>query len=794
MLEIIYSLLFIELLGLFIFPITFSVFWKLPDRGYSFSKLLSLILWVYLIWILGSFNANLNLQVASSIILIIFGIISFVTLYYNYRYILNYLKKNLTMIFLFDLCFILVFACWIFIRNLDPSIYHTEQIMDFTILNSVMNYSYYPPQDLWFSGNHINYYYYGYLIFGIFFDYLQIDVALAYNIAIPLIASLSSIILFGLIWNVTSCLKFSKRTIVLLSTSTIIVFNFFSNLEPILEFLNSMQILPKEFLLWIAIDGLNYNTDGFSFLPNDHYWWWRATRVINTFDIVSNSSLDYTITEFPFFTFALADLHPHLIAIPFYLMFITLLFNFMLIKDFTSITSGSKTFSNNIFILFISLTFGSLMAINTWNTPSILFLLFGVSIVPIRNYFEQKIIHRFKISTIISLFGAILFIPFFVNYRAPVSEIGIVGTISSRFIHIFTVWGLFITIILFFATCLYLNKDRYFSNRLQNLSLSILPIISIIIIWAIGIFAKDLSKGNLVFMLINKNLSLLLISYSFILLLYFLISKNEISITLSAKYLTTESINTVYFIITIVAIGTLFIIIPEYFFIKDQFGNRMNTVFKFGFQSWILLSIFSPVLIYSALTYIKRFRIPIYISFIFITILYLYYSIGFINLQIANWDNSFNLNTHKKYSIDNKFTYDSIEWVRNHLPEGSILLEAPGDSYSNGSKISSFSGYPTVLGWIGHERQWRPFQLEEIANREKDIENIYISNNIDRVQELINDYKIQYIYVGIQEYLKYGESNIAKNTFRSFGKRIYQSEEMINGSYIYIYDVDLVNE
>ena len=127
MLEIIYSLLFIELLGLFIFPITFSVFWKLPDRGYSFSKLLSLILWVYLIWILGSFNANLNLQVASSIILIIFGIISFVTLYYNYRYILNYLKKNLTMIFLFDLCFILVFACWIF----KPSINYSPSFIFF---------------------------------------------------------------------------------------------------------------------------------------------------------------------------------------------------------------------------------------------------------------------------------------------------------------------------------------------------------------------------------------------------------------------------------------------------------------------------------------------------------------------------------------------------------------------------------------------------------------------------------------------------------------------------------------
>ena len=41
MLEVIYSLIFIEFLGILIFPIIFTVFWKLPDRGYSFSKLLS---------------------------------------------------------------------------------------------------------------------------------------------------------------------------------------------------------------------------------------------------------------------------------------------------------------------------------------------------------------------------------------------------------------------------------------------------------------------------------------------------------------------------------------------------------------------------------------------------------------------------------------------------------------------------------------------------------------------------------------------------------------------------------
>ena len=54
--------------------------------------------------------------------------------------------------------------------------------------------------------------------------------------------------------------------------------------------------------------------------------------------------------------------------------------------------------------------------------------------------------------------------------------------------------------------------------------------------------------------------------------------------------------------------------------------------------------------------------------------------------------------------------------------------------------------------------------------------------------------KIKYIYIGVQENIMYGKDNISKNTFRSFGKRIYQSQQMINGTYIFIYDVTLANE
>lgn len=795
MLEIIYSLLFIEFLGVLIFPIIFKVFWKLPDRGYSFTKLFSLVLWVYVIWLLGSFNSNLHLIITSSIVLTAIGVVSFITLYYNYKSFFNYIKKQYPIIIAFDLCFIIIFAIWILIRNFDPSIYHTEQIMDFTILNSVMNYTSYPPEDLWFSGNTLNYYYYGYLIFGVFFDFLQIDTSIAYNLTIPLIASLSSIILFGLIWNISSCLQLSKTIILLLCSSSIMVFNFFSNTEPLFELLNSMRILPKEFLLWIAIDGLDFNLNGFSFFPNDHYWWWRATRVINTFDSVTNSSLDYTITEFPFFTLALADLHPHLISLPFYLMFITFLFNFILLNDDTSMVIGKKVISNNIFLLFLSLTIGSLIIMNTWNTPSILLLLFGTSIIPIRNYLTPMLFTKIRINFYIIILSFILFIPFFITYKAPVNEINVVGAISSQFIHLFTVWGLFTTIILVFLGCIYLRQNKYFLNSyVPNKILSILPTIFIVLIWSIAIFLKETFNENLLLVLINRNLSLLLFSIISILLTYLIISKNEIPIIATQKYITNNSVNTFYFILTILVIGILLIIIPEYFFIKDQFGNRMNTVFKFSYQSWILLSIFSPLLTYFIYTYITKFKLYFYISLMIIILTYLYYSFGFINLQINNWDRTFNINVHKNYSVENKMTFDSIEWIKKNLPQGSIILEASGDSYSNYSKISAFTGYPTVIGWVGHQRQWRPFQLEEISNREKDVENIYLSNNIDRVKQLIYKYNIRYIYLGIQENNKYGKDSISNNTFRSFGKRIYQSDQEVNGTHIYIYDVSLIHE
>ena len=794
--EIIYSIIFIEILGVVFFPIAFTVFWRLPDRGYSFSKLLILLIWAYVIWILGSLNDALNTNFISLIVLLVIFLISLSIFIKKNIPIMSYLRKEYRMIIALDISFIIVFTVWIFIRNLDPDIYHTEQIMDFTILNAVMSYSYYPPVDLWFSGNSINYYYYGYLIFGVFSNFLNIDTSLAYNIIIALIAGLSSIILFGLIWNISVSFRFSKKLILILSISTIIVFNFFSNGEPILEFLNSLKLLPNTFLLWVGIDGLHENLNSPTLFPNDHYWWWRATRVINTFDISTNVALDYTITEFPFFSFALADLHPHLISIPFYFMFISFLYNFVLFTYERISNRKSLSTTDKVFYLFLSLTFGSLIIINIWNLPSIL-ILFVITILINLDTYLTNLTDRIKFFLYIVFLSLLMFIPFYINFHSPVSGFDTVNDISSRFIHLNLIWGSFLLIIASFLLSIYFRKIRHLkTNHKIAKTFSLVPLLSIILLWLFIILVDNNIEINLLLVLLNRNLSLCMILASWIFVAYLIIAKNPFVLYSDQKFITSNSIHSFYFLLGIIFTSLCLIIIPEYFKINDQFGNRMNTIFKLGFQSWLLLIIPIPFLTYYLYTMISiRFKAYFILGCLFFSLIYLYYFVGFINLQYLNWSTNFNINVHQNLKIENNSTYKSIIWIKKNLPNGLVLLEAPGQSYNvRQSIISSFTGHPTVLGWIGHEKQWRPTKIYEISMREKDIENIYLSNNIEYVKTLIKKYKISYIYVGEEEINKYGEKILSTNTYRNFGKLIYASERQDNNSYIYIYDVSTFYE
>ncbi|MBR6487810.1 MAG: hypothetical protein IKT20_02760, partial [Clostridiales bacterium] len=106
-----------------------------------------------------------------------------------------------------------------------------------------------------------------------------------------------------------------------------------------------------------------------------------------------------------------------------------------------------------------------------------------------------------------------------------------------------------------------------------------------------------------------------------------------------------------------------------------------------------------------------------------------------------------------------------------------VICEAYGDSYTDCCIVSAYTGLPTVFGWQTHEELWRFHGVVDkekdklvadpendvwptlITPRQSDIDSIYLEEDKDIIQSLINKYKIEYIVVGGLEYQKFESSN-----------------------------------
>jgi uncharacterized membrane protein len=98
----------------------------------------------------------------------------------------------------------------------------------------------------------------------------------------------------------------------------------------------------------------------------------------------------------------------------------------------------------------------------------------------------------------------------------------------------------------------------------------------------------------------------------------------------------------------------------------------------------------------------------------------------------------------------------AIEWLREHATDEDVVLEQLGCQYQPNagvprlSRVSTFTGVPTIIGWAGTEGQWRTGQAEiknSLSKREDDVQVMYL----DPQSELLDEYGVTYIYVGKYE-------------------------------------------
>jgi uncharacterized membrane protein len=230
------------------------------------------------------------------------------------------------------------------------------------------------------------------------------------------------------------------------------------------------------------------------------------------------------------------------------------------------------------------------------------------------------------------------------------------------------------------------------------------------------------------------------------------------------------------FVIFMIGIGTLLVLGPEFVYLKDSFGTRMNTIFKFYYAVWILWGLAA------AYATTKLWPVKWRGSDLLRTLVVLPLLVGMLYPVIAVWTKTNEFNLSYGPTLDgtafqegsNPDEYTAIQWIKENLNSG-IIAEAIGGSYTSFARVSTQTGLPTVLGWPGHELQWRGGS-EEQGTRQIDIENLYTTRSWQEAKEIVDQYEIEYVYVGYLERRTY--QPLDEHKFLAFMDEIYHNDNV----------------
>jgi YYY domain-containing protein len=803
----------VEVLGVICLPITVTVCHNLPDRGWAFSKALGLAIFTFCTWFPLMCLHTLSYSQAFIVGVVLFLVVCGVFGYWRtHREIIKIMRRNKSYIVLTELVFFGMVLLLGWLRSLLPDIYSFEMFMDEGFIAAIMRSPHLPPHDMWYAGQSINYYYYCHFAVATLAKLLGQSPSIAFNTGISMYFGLTAVNLFGVSSNIVAWARHSRKH---------------AQTQPDREPGAASEVYPP--LAGGAIFGLFSMVIGLilgNLAATQQWWQQHGNAAVGGFDWFAPSRvINKTINEFPAFSFLLSCFHAHVLALGFAILAAGLAFNLFLEKDGVGLFAFGRGWQIPITLLTTALVIGGLFVMNGWDMPTYL----GLAIVCIALQQWRSYEQRFSLFLFVDVCTAVfplifctflLFLPFYLNFNSPSQGLGWVrpedrSPLGSEFL----IYGLFLFI---FVSLLVLCASRQPLFRQRN----------------------DGGDGRQIFIALASLGALLVVD----IVLLFLI-KNSVtliwmgSITIIGVVLLLYHIrdHALSFTLLLGVVAFFLVAACEVFFLADAFaGNfpRMNTVFKFYFQAWGLLSIAAgsgmyflccsilrrsedrekllplsaPYEVYDSdlrvedksRTYIPYGRdgfawggkmlwlIALALLLVASTAypllapssrLQVYtpapqvHSASLDGLNYLKYYRPFDLGpeTHPSCTIDVGGDYYAIRWINSHIQGDPVMVEGVGDvksgtvgngyDYTMYSRISTFTGLPTLLGWSGHEVQWRLNWLNDLTNYQnflKQIEAvniIYTSPNPQQVLATMRQYNAQYLYVGPMECLQYTSYN-----------------------------------
>ena len=791
MLDVLLWLIAVEAAGLVAFPLCYYLLPRLADRGYSVSKPLGILMLGYLSWILSVLHILPAVQATLVALFLILAGISGWYAWRRRRELIDFFVRERKTLLIAEAVFLSAFVVWAVYRAYDPNIDHTEQPMDFMYLNASVRSFLGAPEDPWLRGESVSYYYFGYWMMGALTELTGIASNVSYNLAMALIPALAAMGMFGLVYNVVreDSRRLSYAVTAGIGAALLLVVA--ANLEGVLEFMRANGMGSSGFWDWVGVDGLDGSAASLTetWRPQEHMWWWRATRVISTFD--GAQQLDYTIQEFPSFSFILGDLHPHVMSVPFVILFLALSWNFL--RSPLHVW-WPLTLRGYVTIAALGFVLAGVSFTNIWDLPVFSALIIGLAAVKAASVHGGSMWALARVSmpygaAVIGV-AALLLLPYLLTFfSGQVSGIAPVGAYpaadppvvvaTTRLLHLLIVWALLLVAVVPFVLVVFWRT----TVRADWARLSLVAFLvgfAPLVVWAFW----HLERGGTSSDVFSRFSHVLPLALLIVIAVY------------SALWLAREDRSSTgkVFMLVLSALGLMLIMGPELLYVDDTFGGaleRMNTVFKLYYQGWIVLTAVSGFAIYywrSLMGQIAGWRRLLArlwaAAFVLLVVGSAYYPLAAAATKGRLFHDSPTLNGLDFLARTAAAEYDAILHIREVLDRDSAVLESVGSAYwvfRRWGLVSATTGVPTVLGWPGHEQQWRGgsslLASGEFERREQDVSTIYRTQDIEEAKNLLARYRVEYVYIGPREREKYGDDGLGK--FSSFMDKEFSGDGVI---------------
>ncbi len=767
--------LVITLLGLLNYPLVRKVFKDLPDKGYPLVRISGIVLLAYFTWLVASIGGQFS-RLTIFLVIVALLLLNSYLVYRNRDEIGLELRSRWKYYLAVEIVSLLLFGLMLSIRYGNPDLWHPwrggEKPMDLSYFTAVLKSTIFPPYDPWYSSGYINYYYFGFVLAAVPTKLLGIVPYVAYNLIIPTFFALTGLGVFSVGWNLIRYSQHleepSKEETKSADRKSFLagVLGIFFTL--IAGNLGTVRLIWQAFQKLAAPDGV---IEGARFIEHIS-WFFKGLSVYakggvelpigfgDWFWVPSRALPGDTITEFPFFTFTYADLHAHMIALPITLIAISLSLMFLFTKWHKIDLSKLKNLGNlAIKVTFAGLILGVLKATNTWDWPTFTALLCITILYAVFRFFEipkwlfpkqptwiRKTVMVIMIVVFMLAVSSLFFLPFSTNYAQAYGSIekwtGEHSPLGSYLVH----WGLpLFLIISWFAVETHqwlastpaasIRKIQPFITYLQVLVILFFAIL--ILLTALGV-----KIGWFVGILAAWDLVLLL--------------RSGIS----------DEKRFVHFLIGTALVLTLFV---EIFVLVGDVG-RMNTVFKFYYQAWTLLTISATAslmwLSLSAKIAWKERSSTIWQFALAILLIgvYLYPVTAATDklrdrmskLTPKSLDGLEFMKTSTYWDMDREMDlgqdYRAIKWMQENVIGSPVIVETNTVEYKWGNRYTIYTGLPGVLGWNWHQRQQRgALDYYGIQDRLVEIPAFYMTEDIDQAREFLEKYNVEYIILGQQE-------------------------------------------